>query len=603
MAFPVSPGVAFREIDASSVLESATATVGSIAGKFAWGPVKERVRIANEDQLKSVFGKPSEAAHIDFLLAASFLAYSSALDVVRIGSETTTKNAVDAGSAVSVLNLTDYEASVPATCSFLARYPGSAGNSLQVVTCGNSNQFSMALPGTWTFSIGSTVAYTQATTEVLGDFFQLGDFLVVDGESYAVTAVAAASLTLGKIYVGSLTPTSVTRLWKFGNRFAKAPVTGEFHLVVVDTTGAFADEVGQILEQFTLSTTVGALNSDGSPKYYKDALKQTSGYILAGDLALTFSGDNTANAVTLTGGDDAYASLTLADQLAGYDLFKNQEEVDAPLIIAGETPDTSAVLAKYLIQNIAEVRKDAVVFVSPRKASVLTKGQEATLVIADRDVLGASSYAAMDSNWKYMYDRYNNKFRWVPCCADHAGRYAIVDREKNKWESGAGLDAVIKNVVKLAWNPSQNDRDRLYPNDVNPIYVKPGFGPLLFGHKTLLGKASPFDRIPNRRIMIELEQIISKSAQGLLFKVNNETSQRRFYSMVEPYLRDLQGQGGVIDFFVVADASVNTKEVIVSNRFVAKVYIKLNGFAEFILLDFVGIGANSSFEELIVTNI
>jgi phage tail sheath protein FI len=603
MAFPVSPGVAFREIDASSGLESATATVGSIAGKFAWGPVGERVRIASEDQLKAVFGKPTDANYTDFLLAASFLAYSSALDVVRIGADGVVKNACDDETAVSVLNLDDYEASIPSTCSFLARYPGAVGNSLQVVTCGSANQYSMALPGMWTFTISNTAIYAPAVAETLLDYFQVGDFLVVNGESYSVTALTTATLTLGKIYTGPTTGTpTVVRQWKYANRFAKAPTTGEFHLVVIDTTGAFADEVGQILEQHTLSTTVGALNSDGTPKYYIDALKQFSSYILGGTAALAFS-DNTADAVTLAGGDSAFASLTLADQLAGYDLFKNAEVVDAPLIIAGETPDTSAILAKYLIQNIAEVRKDAVVFISPRKASVQTKGQEATLILADRDVLGSSSYAAMDSNWKYIYDRYNNKFRWIPCCADHAGRYAVVDREKSKWESGAGLDATIKNAVKLAWNPSQNDRDRLYPNNVNPIYSKPGYGPLLFGHKTLLATASPFDRIPNRRIMIELEQIISKSAQALLFKVNNETSQRRFYATVEPYLRDLQGQGGIIDFLVIADSTVNTPTIISQNKFAAKIYIKLNGFAEFILLDFTGIGANSSFEELIVANI
>jgi hypothetical protein len=597
-SFPVSPGVEFREFDSSSVIASPLATAGSIAGKFPWGPVGKRIRVSDENDLVAKFGKPSDSAYLDFLLAASFLAYSSALDVVRIGSKTTVQNAVDSGSAVSILNIDDYEVAAPTTCKFFARYPGDLGNSLQVVTCGTATQFSTSLPGAFGFSVSNVVTYTPNGAETLAGYFSVGDYLVVDGTKYTVAAVGT-TLTLAQVYTGSTSPSSVKREWQYAYLFGSAPVTNEFHFAVIDFDGKVSGNAGFVLESATMSTVTTAKNADGSPRYYVEALKQNSSYILAGTVALTFSGNN-ATSTVLTGGNSAFSTLGLADYVNGYDQFKNNEEVYAPLIIGGDAMGSGAVLAKYLVQNIGTVRKDTMVFLSPQYSSVSAKGREVGNVISDRNLIGTAAYGTMDSNWKYTFDRYNNKFRWIPCCADHAGLYATTN---DSWDSAAGLDASIKGAIKLAWNPTKNDRDQLYPSDVNPIYSKPGFGPILFGHKTLLGKESPLNRVPNRRILSELEQLITQSAQAMLFKVNNEATQRRFYSIVDPYLRDIKGQGGLIDYVVIADATVNTPTIVSQNKFVAKIYVKLNGFAEFILLDFTAVGANTDFTEVIVSNV
>ena len=599
--FPISPGVATREFQTTATVEQGAVSVGAIAGKFTWGSVGEKVRVSSESNLVGMFGKPTATEYLDFMLASSFLSYSGSLDVVRIGSETTVFNAVDAGAPVSVRNLTDYETSVPTTCSFLAKYPGSAGNNLQVVTCGSADQYQYTLPGDFTFTISNTATYTPSSAEVLTDYIQVGDFLVVDGDQYQVTSVGAASVTFGKVYVGSLSPVSVSRLWKFANRFTAAPATNEFHFVVVDTTGYFGDAVGSVLESGTYSTVVGAVNSDGTTRYYKDALKQFSAFVYAGDLPLTFGADKTANAVTMTGGDDGFGTLGLADYIAGYDLFKDSEGSESGLIIGGNASTNSGTLGKYLVQNIAEVRKDAVVFLSPQLASVQTKNQEVTLCKADRELFGNSSYFSFDSNWKYVYDRYNNKFRWIPCNADSAGLYAQAQRNGEVWTSGVGSDnGRLKTVTKLAWNPSQTARDQLYPAGINPIFSKAGVGPVLYGDKTGQTVAGPFDRMHNRFLFITLRKTIATAAEALLFKFNDEVAQRRFYSLTEPFLREIQGRGGIDDFIVQADSTVNTPDVIAQNRFVGKVFVKTKGSINFILLDFAAVGPNVDFKEVVV---
>lgn len=603
MSFPISPGINIREFQTTTTVEQGSATIGSIAGKFSWGPVGQRVRVSGEESLIQAFGKPTDIDYLEFLSASSFLAYSNALDVVRVGKEGISLNAVETGSPVSVLNDDDYAASVPTTCSFMAKYPGSAGNSLQVVTCGSAAQYSTALPGTFTFVLGNTVVYAPLASEVLTSYVQPGDFLVIDGVQYTVSAVAAATLTLSKIYVGSLTPTSVSRLWKYSNLFATAPATNEFHFLVIDTTGYFGDEPGRILESYTFSTVAGTKNPDGTPRYYKDALTQFSSFIRAGDLALIFTGDYTANAFLLNGGanDSSVTPLSIADYIAAYDLFKSSDDIEAALIIGGDATAGSAILGKYLVQNIAEVRKDAVVFLSPTLTAVQTKGREVDLVKTDRNLYGSSSYASFDSNWKYMYDRYNNKFRWIPCNADHAGLYAQVQRNREVWSSAGGVvNGQLKNVVKLAWNPSQTARDQLYPVGINPIYSKPGAGPVLFGDKTMQVIAGPFDRMNVRFLFIALEKTIETAAQSLLFQFNDETSQRRFYSLTEPVLRDVQGRGGITDFLVVADSTVNTPAIVSQNKFVGQVFVKPSTSINFIRLDFVAVGANTEFSEVII---
>ena len=608
MSYTLSPSVSFREIDLTASAVARLANNGSLAGKFRWGPVNERVRVASESQLVAAFGTPSDDNFKDFYLATSFLAYSNALDVVRIGAEGVVKNAVDTGAAVSVLNEDDYAANVPTTTSFFAKYPGALGNSLQVITCGTADQYQMRIPGTFGFTISKTVTYTPAAAEVLTEYFQVGDILVVDGSQYEVGAVAAAQLTLNKVFIGATTArvandAGVLRRWKFANNFSSAPGTNEFQMVVVDEDGLFTNEAGSILETFVLSTDTAAKYDDGSSKFYKTAIAQKSVFIRAGDLALTFgAGDKTADRFSLSGGDDAFGSLTLADYIAGYDLFKNREEVNAPLIIGGglDTGDSNATLANYIIQNICEVRKDGVAFFSPAYASVATKGQQVALIIADRNKLPSTSYGIMDSGWKYIYDRYNNKYRWIPTCADHAGLYARVDVDRETWFSAAGTErGLIKNCIRLAFTPDETQRDQLYPIGVNPVAVLPGVGPVMYGDKTLLNKDSAFNRINVRRLFIVLEVTLTRAAENLLFEFNDEITQRRFVSIAEPFLNSVKGRRGLEDYRVIADDTVNTPAVKQSNSFVGQIFVRPLYSINWIRLDFVAVGASSSFDEVI----
>lgn len=601
MSFPISPGVAVREIDASAVVEQISASNGVMAGKFTWGPVNQRVRIANEDQLKIVFGKPTDAAYLDFMVASSFLAYSNALDVVRIGNGTSF-NGNDLGLAtVSIINTDDYEAGAPAV-TFFSRYPGIRGNGLQVLACGTSTQYEYQLPGTFVFTLGTTAVYTPSDdagiagtlVENLSALVSAGDKLVIDNVSYTVASVATNNVTFASVYVGSTVTTTAKKRWKFADLFNGAPAANEFHMVIIDVDGDFGD-VGAVLEYYTVSTVSGTKNDDGTPKFYKDVLAQNSGYILAGSIAPTFgASDNLVDVFTMSGG--AEPTLTTADAIAGYDLFKDPALADAAFIIAGDSMSSGYTLAQYLIQNIAEVRKDSVVFLSPKLSSKTTAA-----VIADRNALVSSSYATMDSGWKYMYDRYNDKNRWIPLNGDHAGLYAQVDANLDPWYSGAGVvNGRIKNVIKLQFNPTQSDRDQLYVAGVNPVVAFPGTGPVMFGDKTLLKASTAFNRMNVRRLFIVLEKSIANAAAALLFQFNDEFTQRRAVATVEPFLRDVKGRRGLTDFLVIADSSVNTPQVVQNNQFAMQIFIKPSYSISFIRLDFIAVNASSSFDEVIV---
>jgi hypothetical protein len=599
--FPISPGVATREFQTSATVEQGAFSVGAIAGKFAWGPVGTKVRVSSESNLVQTFGKPTSTEYLDFMLSSSYLSYSGSLDVVRIGSTTTVFNAVDTGSPVSILNQTEYELHVPTSCTFLARFPGTAGNSLRVDVCASASAYSVVLPGTFAFTISNVATYTPAAAELLADYVHVGDTLVIGGSQYSVSALTTTTVTFSKVYIGSTTITSATRLWKHASRFTSAPVANEFHMVVVDTTGYFGDAAETILESYTLSTVVGAVNTDGTQRYWRDAFTQYSRFVLSGSNPLVVGSGISATASVLAGGADGFGSMTLADYIQGYDQFKDSDTSESGLLIGGNGCANGGVLAQYLVQNIAEVRKDAVVFLSPQLTSVQTKDQEVTLCRTDRDLVGSSSYFSFDSNWKYTYDRYNNKFRWIPCNADSAGLYAQAQRNGEVWTTGVGMEnGRLKNVTKLAWNPSQNARDQLYPAGINPIFSKAKVGPVLYGDKTGQTFAGPFDRMHNRFLFITLRKTIAVAAEALLFKFNDEVSQRRFYSLTEPFLREIQGRGGIADFIVQADSTVNTPDVISQNRFVGKIFIKTKGSINFILLDFTAVGPNVDFKEVIV---
>jgi hypothetical protein len=302
---------------------------------------------------------------------------------------------------------------------------------------------------------------------------------------------------------------------------------------------------------------------------------------------------------TLSGGVDDFAS-TDANIQNGYVKFANSDEYDISLIPLG---NVSAVTANFIVNAVAETRKDCVVFMSPNEdgSPILSTGSTATdAMISYRNATNiSSSYAVIDSGWKYQYDRYNDTYRWVPLNGDIAGLCARTDYTADAWYSPGGFNrGQIKNVVKLAVNPGQADRDVLYSAGINPVVSFPGQGVILYGDKTMLSRPSAFDRINVRRLFIVLEKAIAVAAKYQLFEFNDGFTRAQFKNLVEPFLRDVQGRRGVTDFRVKCDESNNTGEVIDRNEFVADIFIKPNRSINFITLNFVAARSSVSFEEI-----
>lgn len=309
------------------------------------------------------------------------------------------------------------------------------------------------------------------------------------------------------------------------------------------------------------------------------------------------SSSTLANTSILSGGDAANDVVTDGNRELGWDIFQNADTYDISLVPTGAA---GSVLQQYIIDNIAEQRKDCVAFVSPQLTSVKNNlGNQSTDVVTDRNALSSSSYSVMDSGWKYMYDKYNDTFRWVPLNGDIAGLCARSDFTTDPWFSPAGFNrGILLNVVKLAWSPNQAERDALYMNGVNPVVTFPGDGTMLYGDKTMQAKPSAFDRINVRRLFIVIEKAIAIAAKYELFEFNDEFTRALFTNMVEPYLRDVQGRRGITDFDVVCDASNNTGDVIDANEFVADIMVKPARSINFIYLNFVAVGTSVAFSEI-----
>jgi phage tail sheath protein FI len=383
--------------------------------------------------------------------------------------------------------------------------------------------------------------------------------------------------------------------WAYEKEFTDAPANNELHIIVIDEDGEFTGIANTVVEKFAFVSTVeSAKTFDGSSNYYANVLETRSRYIVA-NTEITYDADF-EDFASLTGGSNG--TVTTGDIMQAYDLFVNADTVDVSLIITGPANQT---IVNHVIDNLAEVRKDCVVFVSPERADVVDNyGDEVTDILAYRNTLTSSSYAFMDSGWKYQYDKYNDVYRWIPLNGDIAGLAARTDRDRDPWYSPAGLTrGIVKNVIKLAWNPSKTERDDMYVKGVNPVVTFTGEGTLLYGDKTLLNRPSAFDRINVRRLFIVLEKAIARASRSSLFEFNDQFTRAQFVNLVEPFLRDVQGRRGITDFRVVCDETNNTGEVIDRNEFIGDIYIKPARSINFIQLNFVAVRTGVSFEEIV----
>jgi len=421
------------------------------------------------------------------------------------------------------------------------------------------------------------------------------------------------------------TTRTVSRYWEFFNLVDAAPGqsdyqiqfgnssvnSDEMHIVVTDDGGKFTGVPGTVLEVYrAVSRATDAKTVDGASNYWKTVINDASQYVYAtNDIsgAASQTAENLASSTLdvvsyrMTLGRDGKDESNIERSVvtAGYDMFKSTEDVEISLILTGKSNNFQ--LANYLIDNIAEIRKDCIVLVSPQKGDVVNNiGQEADSVVAFRNNLRSTSYAVLDSGYKYMYDRYNDIYRWIPLNGDVAGLCVRTDATNDPWYSPAGYNrGQIKNIVKLAFNPRQSDRDTLYKNGINPVVTFPGQGTVLFGDKTLLAKPSAFDRINVRRLFIVLEKAISRASKYTLFEFNDEFTRLQFKNLVVPYLRDVQGRRGITDFLVVCDGTNNTPEVIDRNEFIGDIYIKPARSINFIQLNFVAVRTGIAFSEVV----
>ena len=637
MAFQVSPGVLVQEKDLTRVIPAVSTSTGAIAIQANKGPLDEIVSVSSEQELVTQFGKPDSVNFEAWLSAANFLAYSNALRVVRV-QNSSVSNATESGSTFVVKNTTDYQdnyADGSASVGlWAARTAGAWGNNLIIETCPSATVYEETSKTTVNdagTAVGDTVVTVSSATGIsAGDIVNFGDEY-----EYRVLSISTNDLTVIRkdepqyfgasdssgLHATITNGAAVRRRWRYYDLFAKAPGTSPFaqaqggsgdelHIIVVDEDGGITGTKGSVLEKYdAVSKASDAKTPQGDTNYYPDVIYNKSSYIYWMDhnssgsnwgtaaSGLTFTAVTAVSAVSLSNGADGSAATT-GQKLIAYNKFADAETVDVGLIIAG--PGDATHVDNCI--TIAENRKDAVAFASPERSDVVNIANGNTQkdnVLGFFNAIRSSSYVVFDSGYKYQYDRYNDVYRYVPLNGDTAGLAARTDLVADAWYSPAGLNrGIVRGAVKLAFNPTQTQRDDLYRARVNPVATFPGSGTVLFGDKTGLSAPSAFDRINVRRLFITLEKAIATASKFQLFEFNDEFTRANFRNIVEPFLREVQGRKGITDFLVVCDESNNTGDVIDRNEFVAEIFVKPARSINFITLQFIATRTGVSFDEV-----
>ena len=654
MAFQVSPGVVTKEVDKTNVVPPVSSGIGVMVGHFSKGPVEEITIINTEEELVNTFGKPNGTNYEDWFTAANFLQYSSNLRVIRADAAGG-RNATGAGAAKDIKNRADYDTNGAAGSVWTAKTMGAHGNALKVSICAGANGFSQKYAaGTGGVNGAKSAGDTSVTVDD-GTKFNVGDIITFDGTSgadtghttkYEVTNIATHVLTIrqsDQVNGGGLTSAvldneEITRRWKFHDLFDSAPATStwaadkgyvndEMHIVVYDHTGAItgfdADAAGQrtaaVLETFGFVSQGGiAKTPQGGSNYYVNVLNDTSKHVYWGSHHSSINTDGgkstptdgttyvqpTDNAqvidTALTNGVDATPSV--GEKKTSLDLLDN-DTTEVDLIMSGACGSgADGITHAQNVVALAEARKDAVAFISPRSGDVVggaSNSAKTTAVTTFFGNINSSSYCVFDSGYKYMFDKYNDVYRYVPLNGDIAGITANTDLVADAWFSPAGYNrGGVRGTTKLAFNPSKAERDLLYQNRINPVCTFPGQGTVLFGDKTALSRPSAFDRINVRRLFLVLEKAISNAAKFQMFEFNDAFTRAQFVNLVEPFLRDVQGRRGISDFSVIADETNNTGEVIDRNEFVGDIFVKPARSINFVQLNFIAVRTGVAFSEI-----
>lgn len=561
----VSPGVETREISAGGGVVAPGSSPGAIVIDAEWGPVDQRILIQSESELVTRFGEPNDTNAKRWFTAANFLSYAGSLYVNRTIDDAVALNATDFGVGRLIKNADHFETVSMSGIQVAAKYPGAMGDSISVEVCDDATVFTG-----WAYA---------------------GEFPSAPGTS------------------------------DYADQYGSS--NDELHAVVIDEDGLITGSPGTVLETYEyLSKASDAKNAVGGRNYYLEVINEQSRYIWIGDEPFStaaggelaygdsaktapgpFASSGTAISLSLSAGVDSTPSP--GDYSAALDIFASPEDVDISFILTadgGETVgnDSTAVLANQAI-TIANARKDCIVLASPMILD--STGSPATDPGASATAYGAaltrSSYAFVDSGYKYMYDRYADKNRWVPLNGDIGGLMSRLDRDFEPWFSPGGFTrGNIQNIVRLAWNPSQGERDALYKNFINPVVSFPGQGTILYGDKMFVSKPGPFDRINVRRLFIVVRKAVSSYATGLLFELNDSFTRSQFTNAVNQYLANIQGRRGLEEFRVIADTTNNDAQVINNNQFVGDILIRPLNSINFIRLNFIAVRAGVEFSEI-----
>ena len=589
-----SPAVVVKEIDLTGGVPNTQSTTGAAVINSRWGPVEKRTLVDNEDTLVDIFASPDSSNTISFHEANFFLKYSSKLQVVRI-IDTGAKNSVSTtgqtGAATpavdapeTVKNEDDFNSQLSALDSdlhtFIGKYPGAIGNSLQVQMCPASDSSTNSAFDAWAYK---------------------DNFDAAPGNSSFATK--------------------------------KTATDDEVHVAVIDKNGQFTGTNGTVLETYPfMSVAKNAKNDDGTSNYVKDVINERSEYVWMVDFDSDFrqagagtnmadSGSNFNITTAATGatkpasqiktfnfasGTDV-SSLTTGNILSGFDLFEDKDQVEIDFLIApsmASRSDTTTVV-NDLVTTAASLRKDCVVVASPARTDVVNVTNAATAVsnvVTTANTFTTSSYLFVDNNYLKVYDKFNDQFINIAAASSTAGLMAATDLNRAAWFSPAGSRrGQYLGITSIAYTPTKSQRDTLYKAQVNPIANIPGAGVVLFGDKTKLARPSAFDRINVRRLFLVLERAIARAAEQVLFEFNDEFTRAEFVNIVEPVLREVKGRRGITDFRVVADETNNTPAVIDRNEFIASIFIKPARSINFVTLNFVAVRTGVDFEEVVGT--
>ena len=660
----LSPGVEIQERDLTiGSIETVDVNVGAIAGAFTKGPVLTPIRISTEAQLIETFGEPTDANAETWWTAASFLSYGGVLDVVRASTSGQLSASDDGTTSPYILSIPTkdvYEATYFGAGNnafkWASRNIGTDQNALRVATIDAGADITLTLDG----ALGTTTVGTQVqTASASPNGAKSGYIFAWDGATNKVSLITSDTWVATDLIENGVTDLNVTATvswydeqtvfaglnWSsIGPRPGTSPFVSarggskdEIHVVVYDGTGDISGVPNTVLEKFTyLSKANNGKTAEGSGNYYPQVFLDKSNWVYWGSHEATDLYDVSANQAAtgnLAGTNNAGNDSTTEFDLIGgrsYTLAKGAESGGATsgeiITAMQEFADTETIMIDYLLAGpgdtgsgasaktnskavaaaaltIASARKDCIAFLSPYRGDVVGVTSSATQtqnVVDFYDTLQATSFGVFDNTWKYVYDRFADKYRYVPANGDVAGLCAATTANGLPWFSPAGLNrGAIKNAVKLAFSPTRTERDKLYQNRINPVTSLPGQGIILFGDKTALASPSAFDRINVRRLFNVIEKTIGNAAKGVLFELNDEFTRNNFKNVVEPYLRGVQAERGITDFLVVCDETNNTGAVIDSNEFKADFYIKPARSINFITLTFIATRTGVSFEEVV----